>query len=68
MQTDVAAFRKAMKIGHKEHVMVVSAASGTGTRELLESGWTMLRPKVDNWKPVVVPPPKTKKPKPANNK
>lgn len=64
----VAAFRKAMKIGHKEKVLLISAATNSGTRELLEAVWSMLRPKVDNWKPVVAKTPKTKKPKPANNK
>jgi GTP-binding protein len=46
----VAAFRKALKLGHNEPVLSISAATGKGTRELLEAVWGMLRPKVENWK------------------
>lgn len=64
----LAAFRKALKLGRTEQVLAVSAASRSGTHELLESAWTMLKPTVDKWKAPVPVQPKVKKPKPATNK
>jgi GTP-binding protein len=46
----IAKFRKALKLGHNEPLHSVSAATGKGTRELLEIVWTTLRPKVENWR------------------
>lgn len=46
----VAAFRKELKLGHGERVVVMSGATRRGTTELLEMLWDLLRPKVENWK------------------
>lgn len=43
-------FRKALKMGAKEPLLVMSAVSRAGTKELLEQLWDALRPKVENWK------------------
>jgi GTPase len=46
----VSAFRKTLKLGHAEALLSISAATGQGTRELLEQVWRTLRPRVENWK------------------
>jgi GTP-binding protein len=46
----VAEFRKALRLGHNEPLLSISAATGRGTRELLETVWATLRPRVENWK------------------
>lgn len=43
-------FRKQIKMGTKEPLLVMSAATQSGTRDLLEQLWDALRPKVENWK------------------
>ena len=48
----IASFGKALKLGHREHLLSISAATGAGTRELLERVWATLRPRVENWKEV----------------
>jgi GTP-binding protein len=45
----VKSFARELGLGHAEPVMVLSAATRGGTRELLERLWTMVRPKVENW-------------------
>lgn len=49
LKTAVKAFRKALKLGRSEQVLLVSAATQGGTRELLEAAWRMLKPKVEKW-------------------
>jgi len=46
------AFSRTLKLGHSEPLVMLSAATGQGTRELLERAWTTLRPKVESWKAV----------------
>ncbi len=46
----IAKFGKALKLGHAEPLLSISAATGAGTREMLEQVWKTLRPKVENWK------------------
>ena len=46
----IGKFRKSLKLGHAEPLLALSAATGHGTRELLEKVWSTLRPKVENWK------------------
>ncbi len=46
----IGKFRKSLKLGHSEPLLAISAATGQGTRELLEKVWITLRPKVENWK------------------
>ena len=46
----IAGFRKSLRLGHSEPLLTLSAATGQGTRELLEKVWLTLRPKVENWK------------------
>lgn len=42
-------FRKALKLGHADTVLMISAAAQQGTGELLESVWQLARPKVEKW-------------------
>lgn len=46
----VSAFKRSLKLTAKDPVLVISAATRSGTRELLESAWTLLSPEVTNWK------------------
>ncbi len=48
----VARLRADLQLGRDQEVMAISGATGQGTRELLERLWSMLKPKVDNWKSV----------------
>jgi GTP-binding protein len=64
----VTALKKKLKLGRTDTVLLISAATRVGTRDLLEHVWKMLRPKVDNWNAKVVAAPKVKKPKPSKNK
>jgi GTP-binding protein len=64
----VKSFRSTLKLGRSDTVLAISAATRAGTRELLESVWKRLKPKTDNWQPVVSPVAKVRKPKPAKNK
>jgi GTP-binding protein len=50
VQARAAAFRRALRLGHAEPVLVISGATRQGTRDLLDALWTMLRPKVETWK------------------
>ncbi len=43
-------FRKDIGMGAKEPLLVMSAATRSGTEELLERVWAALRPRVENWK------------------
>lgn len=62
------ALKRTLKLGRNDPLLLISAATQSGTRELLERVWTMLRPKVDNWEAKAQPVPKVRKPKPAKNK
>lgn len=42
-------FRRELKLGRSEPLLVLSGATRQGTRELLEQLWSMVRPKVENW-------------------
>lgn len=42
-------FRKSLKLGHADDVLMISAANQRSTRELLEAVWRMLRPKQEKW-------------------
>lgn len=42
--------RADLQLGRDQEVMAISGATKHGTRDLLEKLWTMLQPKVDNWK------------------
>ncbi len=46
----LSAFNRALKLGRGETPLTISAATGTGTKELLERVWKTLKPKVENWK------------------
>lgn len=46
----VARLRADLKLGRDEEVLAISGATHAGTRELLEALWSILRPKVENWK------------------
>lgn len=47
----LASFRKALKLGHADRVLTISAATNQGTREMLDALWSMLRPTVNKWQP-----------------
>jgi len=64
----VKRFRAAMKLGKTDTVLLISAATRLGTRDLLELVWDTLRPDAKKWAPIVPVPVKTRKPKPATNK
>jgi len=49
LATAVKKFKKDLKLGHGEPLLVMSAATRAGTRELLDQLWAMLKPKVENW-------------------
>ncbi len=42
-------FRRELKIGRGDTLVVISGATRLGTRELLDHLWDVLRPKVENW-------------------
>jgi GTP-binding protein len=48
-------FKKELKLGRSEPLLVISGATRTGVRELLEQLWTIVRPKVDNWEAATPP-------------
>ena len=48
-------FKKDLKLGRSEPLLVISGATRTGVRELLEQLWTIVRPKVDNWEAATPP-------------
>jgi len=43
------AFRRGLKLGAREPLLIISGATRSGTRELLEQLWAMVKPKVENW-------------------
>jgi GTP-binding protein len=47
----VARLRADLQLGRDDEVLAISGATHAGTRELLETLWSLLRPKVENWKP-----------------
>ena len=49
LKEKLGAFRKELKLGRSDEVLTISAATSTGTRELLETAWKVLQPKVDKW-------------------
>lgn len=64
----VKAFRSALKLGRTDKVLLISAATRLGTRDLLDLVWNTLRPNSEKWQPVIPEPVKVRKPKPAKNK
>lgn len=42
-------FRRELKLGRGEELLVISGATRQGTREMLEHLWTMVKPKVEKW-------------------
>ena len=50
VKSAVARLRADLKLGRDEEVLAISGATHAGTRELLEALWSILRPKVENWK------------------
>lgn len=49
-KTAVAKLRADLQLGRSQEVLAISGATKQGTRELLEKLWSMLKPKVENWK------------------
>lgn len=47
----VARLRADLQLGREDEVLAISGATHEGTRELLETIWSVLKPKVENWKP-----------------
>ncbi len=47
----VARLRRDLQLGHQVGVLAISAATGQGTRELIERVWGMLNAKVQLWRP-----------------
>lgn len=47
----VARLRADLQLGRDDEVLAISGATHAGTRELLETLWSLLRPRVENWKP-----------------
>jgi GTP-binding protein len=64
-QSAAKAFKKELKLGHAEPMLVLSAATREGTRELLEKAWEMVRPKTENWQPPAPVVEKRVRPKPG---
>jgi GTP-binding protein len=58
----VARLRSDLKLGRNDELLAISAATGEGTRELLEHLWDTVNPKVESWKGVepVLDEPRTK--------
>lgn len=61
----VKAFKKELRLGHGEPVLLLSGATRQGMRELLEKCWAMVRPKIENWTPAEPVVEKRVRPKPG---